>query len=115
MEFLVNLVRIIVLGLENFSDKTFCEFLGEDVVSNATIGDFKTDGGVTVDKDGHARLLVSLSYLENTRRVRQDVVDDKNAKAAAAAAWVRARLPSILISHPGPNIQILGGVMTDRP
>ncbi|KAJ3912694.1 hypothetical protein F5877DRAFT_53654 [Lentinula edodes] len=76
---------------------------------------------------------VSLSYLENTRRVRQDVVDDKNAKAAAAAAWVRARLPSILISHPGeyivqvvpfneisclflgPNIQILGGVMTDRP
>ncbi|KAJ3808054.1 hypothetical protein F5876DRAFT_79125 [Lentinula aff. lateritia] len=105
------------------------EFLSEDVVLNATIGDFKTDGGVTVDKDGPARLLVivkleqtgtsdpcfqvSLSYLENTRRVRQDVVDDRNAKAAAA--WVRARLPSILISHPGLNIQILGGVMTDRP
>ncbi|KAJ3930176.1 MAG: hypothetical protein NXY57DRAFT_1062663 [Lentinula lateritia] len=105
------------------------EFLGEDVVSTATIGDFKTDGGVTVDKDGPARLLVSvkseqtgtsdpcfqvsLSCLENTRRVRQGVVDDRNAKAAAA--WVRARLPSILISHPGPNIQILGGDMTDRP
>ncbi|KAJ3871494.1 hypothetical protein F5051DRAFT_484966 [Lentinula edodes] len=97
-----------------------------------TIGDSKTDGGVfhkytAIDKDGAARLLVkvkleqtgtsdpcfqvSLYYLENTRRVRQDVVN----RNEEAAAWVRARLPSILISHPGPNIQTLGGVMTDRP
>ncbi|KAJ3846761.1 hypothetical protein EV368DRAFT_88552 [Lentinula lateritia] len=99
---MVNELCVIFCDEQERAQK-FCsilsEFLSEDVVSNATIGDFRTD--------------VSLSYFENTRRVRQDVVDDRNAKAAAA--WVRARLPSILISHPGPNIQILGGVMTDRP
>ncbi|KAJ3925174.1 MAG: hypothetical protein NXY57DRAFT_116039 [Lentinula lateritia] len=120
---------------EQEREQKFCsilsEFLGEDV-SKATIGDCKTDGGVihrytAIDKEGAARLLVevkleqigtsdpcfqvSLYYLENTRRVRQDVVVGNEE----AAAWVRARLPSILISHPGPNIQILGGVMTDRP
>ncbi|KAJ3891529.1 hypothetical protein GG344DRAFT_76791 [Lentinula edodes] len=95
-----------------------------------TIGDSKTDGGVfhkytAIDKDGAARLLVKVKleqtgtsdpcfqvssyYLENTRQVRQNVLD----RNEEAAAWVRTRLPSILISHPGPNIQILGGVMTD--
>ncbi|GAW09002.1 hypothetical protein LENED_011120 [Lentinula edodes] len=102
------------------------------VIFRYMIGDSKTDGGVfhkytAIDKDGAARLLlkvkleqigtsdpcfqVSLYYLENTRRVRQDVVNSNEE----TAAWARARLPSILISHPGPNIQILGGVMTDRP
>ncbi|KAJ4500126.1 hypothetical protein C8R41DRAFT_875283 [Lentinula lateritia] len=116
-------------------ERKFCsilsEFLGEDI-SNVTIGDFKTDGGVihkytAVNMNGAPRLFikvkleqtgtsdpcfqVSLDYLENTRRVRQNVVS-RNEKAAA---WFRARLPSILITHAGPNIQILGGVMTDRP
>ncbi|KAJ3912726.1 hypothetical protein F5877DRAFT_84517 [Lentinula edodes] len=97
------------------------KFLGEDVVSNATIGNFKTDGGVTVDKDGPARLLVSvkseqtgtsdpcfqlsLSYLQNTRRVCQGAVDDRNAKAAAA--WVRAAATV--------DFNITSCVMTDRP
>ncbi|KAJ3865694.1 hypothetical protein EV359DRAFT_62956 [Lentinula novae-zelandiae] len=102
-------------------------------ISNApTIGDFKTDGGVihkytAVDMNGAPRLFikvkleqtgrsdpcfqVSLDYLENTRRVRQNVVN-RNEKAAA---WFRVRLPSVLITHAGPAIQILGGVMTDRP
>ncbi|KAJ3849749.1 hypothetical protein EV368DRAFT_46684 [Lentinula lateritia] len=116
-------------------ERKFCsilsEFLGEDI-SNVTIGDFKTDGGVihkytAVNMNGAPRLFikvkleqtgtsdpcfqVSLDYLENTRRVRQEVVN-RNEKAAA---WFRSRLPSILITHAGPNIQILGGVMTDRP
>ncbi|KAJ3885775.1 hypothetical protein GG344DRAFT_70239 [Lentinula edodes] len=62
------------------------EFLGKDVVSNATIGNFKTDGG--------------------------GVVDGRNARAVTA--WVRARLP-LLISHPGPNIQILGDIEVLTP
>ncbi|KAJ3901787.1 hypothetical protein F5879DRAFT_1003647 [Lentinula edodes] len=109
-----------------------CRISRRRCLKGYTIGDSKTDGGVfhkytAIDKDGAARLLlkvkleqigtsdpcfqVSLYYLENTRRVRQDVVNSNEE----AAAWVRARLPSILIPHPGPNIQILGGVMTDRP
>ncbi|KAF8823530.1 hypothetical protein HHX47_DHR10000441 [Lentinula edodes] len=120
---------------EQEREQEFCsilsEFLGEDI-SNVTIGDFKTDGGVihkytAVNMNGAPRLFikvkleqigtsdpcfqVSLDYFENTRRVRQNVVN-KNEKAAA---WFRARLPSILITHAGPAIQILGGVMTDRP
>ncbi|KAJ3915179.1 hypothetical protein F5877DRAFT_82091 [Lentinula edodes] len=113
-------------------EQKFCsilsEFLAEDV-SNVMIGDFKTDGGVihkytAVNMNGATQLFhqsqtgtsdpcfqVSLDYLENTRRVRQEVAN-RNEKAAA---WFRARLPSILITHAGPNIQILSGVMTDRP
>ncbi|KAJ4492088.1 hypothetical protein C8J55DRAFT_502975 [Lentinula edodes] len=37
------------------------------------------------------------------------------SRIRAEFARMLARLPSILISHPDPNIQILGGVMTDRP
>ncbi|GAW10493.1 hypothetical protein LENED_012767 [Lentinula edodes] len=85
------------------------EFLGEDLVPTRLLVSVKLEQTGTSDPC----FQVSLSYLQDTRRVRQDVVDDRNARAAAA--WVRARLPSILISHPGPNIQILGGVMTDQP
>ncbi|KAJ3887673.1 hypothetical protein GG344DRAFT_80500 [Lentinula edodes] len=120
---------------EQEREQKFCpilsEFLGEDV-SNVTIGDFKTDGGVihkytAVNMNGAPRLFIkvkleqtgtsdpcfqlSLDYLENTRRIHQNVVN-RNEKAAA---WFRARLPSVLITHAGPNIQILGGVMTDQP
>ncbi|KAH7873441.1 uncharacterized protein C8R40DRAFT_1266368 [Lentinula edodes] len=109
---------------EQEREQIFCsilsEFLGEDVSKAIRLA-------IPRPMDGAARLLlkvkleqigtsdpcfqVSLYYLENTRRVRQDVVNSNEE----AAAWARARLPSILISHPGPNIQILGGVMTDRP
>ncbi|KAJ3912743.1 hypothetical protein F5877DRAFT_72142 [Lentinula edodes] len=109
---------------EQEREQIFCsilsEFLGEDVSKAIRLA-------IPRPMDGTARLLVkvkleqistsdscfqvSLYYLENTRRVRQDVVNSNEE----AAAWARARLPSILISHPGPNIQILGGVMTDRP
>ncbi|KAJ3873196.1 hypothetical protein F5051DRAFT_506680 [Lentinula edodes] len=116
-------------------ERKFCSILGEflsEGIQNAVTGKLKTDGGftykyTTVDEDGAPRLFirvkleqtgtsdpcfqVSLDYLENTRLVRQNVVN-RNEKAAA---WFRARLPLILITHAGPNIQILGGVMTDRP
>ncbi|KAJ3847598.1 hypothetical protein EV368DRAFT_68972 [Lentinula lateritia] len=100
-------------------ERKFCSILGEflsEGIRNAVTGKLKTDGGVTykytaVDEDGAPQLLikvkleqtgtsdpcfqVSLDYLENTRRVRQNVVN-RNKKAAA---WVRARLPLILITH----------------
>ncbi|KAJ3847601.1 hypothetical protein EV368DRAFT_87557 [Lentinula lateritia] len=107
---------------EQEREQKFCsilsEFLGEDISNAATIGDFKTDDGVfhkytAVDMNGAPRLFikvkleqtgtsdpcfqVSLDYLENTRRVRQNVVN-RNEKAAA---WFRARLPSVLITHAG--------------
>ncbi|KAE9395102.1 hypothetical protein BT96DRAFT_885861 [Gymnopus androsaceus JB14] len=109
--------------------KLIGEFLGL-VIPKAKIGDYTTDGAVMyeiVGEDGMARLIievkleqcghcdptfqVALHYLENVRLVRKYAVDG-NAKAAA---WTKSRLPSILISHAGPNIQVFGGVMADRP
>ncbi|KAE9403785.1 hypothetical protein BT96DRAFT_878419 [Gymnopus androsaceus JB14] len=105
------------------------EFLGVNIPKEK-IGDFTTDGAVkfTIDsKDGACTLIievkseqcgngdpgfqVALNYLENSRIIRHRAA----AGDAKAASWMRLRLPSILITHPGPSIQILGGVMNDRP
>ncbi|KAE9406208.1 hypothetical protein BT96DRAFT_972002 [Gymnopus androsaceus JB14] len=109
----------------------FRELLGEFLeaeILKVQIGDYTTDGAVKYElagKDGAARLLikvkaeqcgkddptfqVSLFYVENARLVRNHASVGANPKAAA---WMRLRLPSILITR---RIQIFGGVMVDRP
>ncbi|KAE9394241.1 hypothetical protein BT96DRAFT_978624 [Gymnopus androsaceus JB14] len=109
--------------------KLLGDFLGV-VIDKENIGDYTTDGAVVyqiVGNDGACRLIievkpercgtgdpgfqVALYYLENSRIVRRHAA----AGNSQAADCMRLRLPSFSITHAGPSIQILGGVMIDRP
>ncbi|KAJ3812869.1 hypothetical protein F5876DRAFT_63652 [Lentinula aff. lateritia] len=94
-------------------ERKFCSILGEflsEGIRNAVTGKLKTDGGVTykytaVDEDGAPQLLIKVK-LEQTGTSDPCFQEQKSGGLGQ---------PSILITHAGPNIQILGGVMTDRP
>ncbi|KAE9406258.1 hypothetical protein BT96DRAFT_915486 [Gymnopus androsaceus JB14] len=105
------------LRREEAFQKLLGDFLGV-VIDKENIGDYTTDACRLIIKVRPEQcgtwdpgFQVALYYLENSRIVRRHAA----AGNAKAADWMKLRLPSILITHAGPSIQILGGVMIDRP